>query len=148
MITKSMVEGTWAEDMGQFLYHLDPDTGKITRSLEKIKLKIINRVPSSLTKLASIITWCLNIHSSIYMCVCVWLSSHHSWAKEGCILSSVFLLCFVKRFSCIIREVCCHFFLSSHFQGIFRRGLQRQFLVCFFNTSSNSSFLLRCLLGH
>ena len=40
----------WAEDMGQFLYHLDPNTKKITRSLEKIKLKI--SVPSSLTKLA------------------------------------------------------------------------------------------------
>ena len=26
MITKTMVENTWAEDMGQFLYHLDPDT--------------------------------------------------------------------------------------------------------------------------
>ena len=39
--TKSMVESAWAEDMGQFLYHLDPNTRKI-RSLEKIKLKIIN----------------------------------------------------------------------------------------------------------
>ena len=45
MTTKSMLESTWAEDMGQFLYHLDSD-------IEKIKLKIINSVPSSLTKLA------------------------------------------------------------------------------------------------
>ena len=35
MTTKSMVESAWAEDMGQFLYHLDPNTRKITRSLEK-----------------------------------------------------------------------------------------------------------------
>ena len=54
MTTQSMVESTWAEDMGQFLYHPDPDTRKITRSLEKMKLKIINSVPSSLIKLAGI----------------------------------------------------------------------------------------------
>ena len=47
-----MVESTWAEDMRQFLDQLDPDTRKITRRLEKIKLKIINSVPLSLTKLA------------------------------------------------------------------------------------------------
>ena len=41
MTTKGTVESTWAEDMWQFLYHLDPDTGKITK-LEKLKLKIIN----------------------------------------------------------------------------------------------------------
>ena len=29
----------WTEDMGQFLYHLDPITRKITMRLEKIKLK-------------------------------------------------------------------------------------------------------------
>ena len=52
MTTKSMVESAWAGDMGQFLYHLDPDARKITRSLEKIELKIINSVPASLTKLA------------------------------------------------------------------------------------------------
>ena len=45
-----MVESTWAEDMGQFLYHLDPDTRKIIRSLEKTKSKMINCVPLSLTK--------------------------------------------------------------------------------------------------
>ena len=32
-----MVESAWAEDMGQFLYNLDPDTRKITRRLEKMK---------------------------------------------------------------------------------------------------------------
>ena len=86
---KSIVESTCAEVMGQFLYHLDPDprkiwdhldpntrkiwdlldpnSRKITRSLEKIELKIINSVPSSLTKLAWIITCCLNIHFSIYI---------------------------------------------------------------------------------
>ena len=37
MIIKSMVESTWAEYMGQFIYHLDPDTRKITGRLEKIK---------------------------------------------------------------------------------------------------------------
>ena len=51
MTTKSMVESSWTEDMGQFLYHLDPDTRKITKRLEKIKSKKINNVPSSLTKL-------------------------------------------------------------------------------------------------
>ena len=35
MMTKSMVKSTWVEDMGQFLYYLDPDTRKITRRLEK-----------------------------------------------------------------------------------------------------------------
>ena len=57
MTTKSMVETAWA-DMRQFLYHLDPDTRKIIRSLKKIKLKI-NSVLSSLTKLAQIMVWFL-----------------------------------------------------------------------------------------
>ena len=35
MMTKSMVESAWAEDIGQFLYNLDPATRKIRR-LEKI----------------------------------------------------------------------------------------------------------------
>ena len=39
MTIKSMVESAWVEDMGQFLYHLDPDTRKITRSLEKNQIK-------------------------------------------------------------------------------------------------------------
>ena len=34
-----MIEGAWAKDMGQFFYYLDPETRKITRSLEKINLK-------------------------------------------------------------------------------------------------------------
>ena len=54
VMTKSMVESAWAEDMGQFLYHLDPNTRKITRKLEKLQMKIINSVPSSLTKFAYI----------------------------------------------------------------------------------------------
>ena len=47
MTTKSMVESTRAEDMGQFLYHFDPDTKKkkITKRLEKLQLKMINSVP-------------------------------------------------------------------------------------------------------
>ena len=39
MTTKIMVERAWEEDIGQFLYHLDPITKKITRSLEKNKIK-------------------------------------------------------------------------------------------------------------
>ena len=35
MSTKSMVESAQAEDMGQFLYHLDPNTRKITKRHEK-----------------------------------------------------------------------------------------------------------------
>ena len=52
MTTKRMVESAGTENMGQFIYDLDPDTRKISRSLEKMKLKIINSVTSSLTKLA------------------------------------------------------------------------------------------------
>ena len=62
MTTKSMVEIARAEDMGQFLYLIDPDTRKITRSLEKIKLEIINSVPTSLRKLA----W-MSIYIYIYI---------------------------------------------------------------------------------
>ena len=39
MTTKSIVENAKAKDMGKLLYHLDTDTRKITRSLEKIELK-------------------------------------------------------------------------------------------------------------
>ena len=35
MKTKSMVESAWAENMGQSLYCLDPNTKKNTRSLKK-----------------------------------------------------------------------------------------------------------------
>ena len=42
-MTKSMVERIWAEDIGQLLYYLEPDTRKITRRHEKIKSKIINK---------------------------------------------------------------------------------------------------------
>ena len=63
---ESMVKSTWAEDMGQFLYHLDPNK-KNTRKLKKLQLKITNRVLSSLIKLALITTCCLNIHFSRYI---------------------------------------------------------------------------------
>ena len=44
MMTKSIVESSWAEDMGQFFfYYLDPYTRKITRRLEKLQLKIISK---------------------------------------------------------------------------------------------------------
>ena len=38
--------------MGQFLYHLDPDTRKMTRGPLKMELKMINSVSTSLTKLS------------------------------------------------------------------------------------------------
>ena len=38
-----MVESTQIEDMVYFPYYLDPDTRKITRILEKIKLETINK---------------------------------------------------------------------------------------------------------
>ena len=47
IMTKSMIGSTCAEDMGQFLYHLDPDTRKITGRPEKLQLKIINCFSSS-----------------------------------------------------------------------------------------------------
>ena len=59
MITKSMVESAWAEDMGQFLYHLDPDIRKIKSRLEKLQLKII-KCSIFFNK-----TCCQNIHSYI-----------------------------------------------------------------------------------
>ena len=37
MTTKCMVESAWGEDMGQFLYQLDPGMRKITRKLEKLQ---------------------------------------------------------------------------------------------------------------
>ena len=45
------------------IHRLDPDSRKITRSLEKIKWKMINSVPSSLTKLA----WNIYIYIYIYI---------------------------------------------------------------------------------
>ena len=54
MTTKSLVKSAWAEDMGQLLYHLDPDPRKITKRLEKLQLRIINSFPSFLIKLAFI----------------------------------------------------------------------------------------------
>ena len=66
MTTKIMVESAWAEDMGQFRYHLDLDTRKISRILEKIKLKMINKQCSIVFNKI-----CLYIYIYIYMCVCV-----------------------------------------------------------------------------
>ena len=54
--------------MGQFHYNLDPDTRRITRRLEKLQLKMINRVPSPLIKLILIYIY---IYIYIYVCVCV-----------------------------------------------------------------------------
>ena len=71
-----MVERAWAENMGQFLYHLDPDTNKITKLEEKLRLEIINSAPSSLIKLALITTCCLNIHSSIYIYIYIHNHGH------------------------------------------------------------------------
>ena len=99
MTTKSINENAWAEDMGRFLYHVDPDTRKITRSLEKIELKIINSVISSLTKLTWIITCCLNIHSSIYMFLSILLELFYTSpkvlkvnpiSKTGCLCPAIF----------------------------------------------------------
>ena len=39
---------SWAEDMGQFLYHLDPDKRKITKRLEKNFLKMFHRPQKNL----------------------------------------------------------------------------------------------------
>ena len=50
MTTKSMVESAWAEDMGQFFYHLDPDSRKTTSRLEKLQLKIIKQCSIAFNK--------------------------------------------------------------------------------------------------
>ena len=72
MTTRSVIESTWAEDMGQFLYHLDSDTVKTTRTLEKMKLKIINEECSSyLTKLA----W-THTHTYIYIYIYIYIYMH------------------------------------------------------------------------
>ena len=74
MTTKcTEVESTGAEDMGQFLNHLNPDTRKITRRLEKLQLKIINNIPLSLIKLDLVTTCCLNIHSSLYIYIYIYI---------------------------------------------------------------------------
>ena len=39
MTIKSMIESTWAEDMGQFLNNLDPDTRKLQGNLIKLDKK-------------------------------------------------------------------------------------------------------------
>ena len=39
-----MFESAWDTNMGQFLFHLNPDTRKETRRLERIQIKIIKYV--------------------------------------------------------------------------------------------------------
>ena len=63
-----MVESTWAEDT-EYSF---TDNRKIARSLEKLKSKIINSVQSTLTKLAWMITFVLDIHSSIYIYIYIY----------------------------------------------------------------------------
>ena len=58
-----MVENAWAEDMGTFIYYIDPGTRKITKRFEKLQLKMINSLPSSLIKLALNKTCNLNVCS-------------------------------------------------------------------------------------
>ena len=66
MITKSMAKSTWAEDMGQFLYYLDPNKKNNKETWKKNQIKNNKKCSLPLTKLAWIITCCLNIHSSKY----------------------------------------------------------------------------------
>ena len=119
MTTKSMVKSAWAKNMGQFIYHLDPNTRKITRSLEKMKLKIINGVLSSLTKLAQIIY----IYIYIYMCVCVCVCVY-------CLIRSSVQIFFSQNYKYIfLMSLFCsvHFFLMKFYFF----GLRRMFLVNF-----------------
>ena len=74
MTTKSKVESAWAEDKEKFLFYLDSGTGKITRRFEKLQFRIIERNPYSLIKLASIITCCLNIYSSTYIYIYIYIN--------------------------------------------------------------------------
>ena len=62
MMIKSVIKSTWAEDMGQFLYHTDPNSRKISRRLEKLQLKMINKQYSIVFN---------KTYLNIYMCVCV-----------------------------------------------------------------------------
>ena len=75
VISKTLVECAWVEDMGQFRYLLDPDTRKRIRKLTKLQLKILNIVPSSLIKLAFFIYIYIYIYSNGYH----W----HSWWFNG-----------------------------------------------------------------
>ena len=54
MTTKTMVESSWAEDMGQFFYHLFLSRHKKNnKKTWKITTKIVNTVPSFVIKLDS-----------------------------------------------------------------------------------------------
>ena len=44
-MTSEMVEIAWAS-MTHFLHHLDPDIRKITKRLERLRLKILKRIQS------------------------------------------------------------------------------------------------------
>ena len=76
MMIRSMVESTWAEDVGQFLYHLDPDIRKITRSLKKMESKMINSVLSSLTKLPRIYIYIYSVCMCAYVCAFIYIYAH------------------------------------------------------------------------
>ena len=65
MTTESIVKCAWAEYVGLFVYHQDPDSGKITKRFGKIKLEIINSVHHLLENLHDY------IYIYIYVCVCV-----------------------------------------------------------------------------
>ena len=49
-----MVESGWVKNKGQFLYPLDPDVRKITKRLERLHLKIINKKYSEVFNKASL----------------------------------------------------------------------------------------------
>ena len=66
-----MVESAWPEDMGQFLYHLDPDTRIITKILEKMKLEIMNKQRSIVFNKT-----CLKKNLYTYICLCVCVCVH------------------------------------------------------------------------
>ena len=55
--------------MGQYLSHLNPETRKIKRSLEKLQLTIINSFPSSLIKLAFVYIYIYIYRPTNVMCV-------------------------------------------------------------------------------
>ena len=103
-----MVESTWTEYMGQFLYHPDPDTKKIKRRLEKIKLKIINSVPSSLRKLSRIIT-CFNIHIYIYIYIYKYMYMYIYTCI--CIYIYVYMYAYICMYICICIYICIHIFV-------------------------------------
>ena len=63
MRTKSMVESAWAEDMGQFFYHLDPDRRKITIKNNKQCSIVYKKKPAL-----------MYIYIYIYIYVCMYVN--------------------------------------------------------------------------